>query len=270
MKYPVLKMLRLSLIIGLLSAFISCEKEAGTGQVPGNDPANSAEALSTLAQIPLQFVAVLSENANGIVRPGAGCYKVTPHRTNGRLSALSIDFGAGCELYGFTHKGKVDLEISRNEYNTFISTFTFTGYAIDDLIIDGDFQTTDLTFISVEFGDGYDSFQILPGDLNTTYKGQKFRYTGSIELYREKGKETPQLADDVFRVFLAGDPYVQFENGYSFKLDGSFYVLPSCRWPTSGTVKYLSGTMGEVNFGDGECDNEITYTSEGKSKKILL
>jgi hypothetical protein len=86
-----------------------------------------------------------------------------------------------------------------------------------------------------------------------------------------EGKETLLFADDVWSVTGAGSGVNKDVQAYTFETTSPLIYKNGCFWPVSGVVEITAnGSLQVFDYGDGECDNKVTVTTNGVSETIEL
>jgi hypothetical protein len=183
---------------------------------------------------------------------------------------ITIDYGTGIEsMNGRIISGKVTIVIS-GPRNTDGSTraITYENCKIDDISIEG---TSTETF---------------NGDNATTRKRTitsqvKFTLADGTVLDRTgnnihewiKGLDTPMERDDDM-IQVTGSIEVKSSTGdtYSRVITEPLVRLGDCKHPVQGIVTYSKNevVVGELNYGDGTCDNLANLTTDGATVEIEL
>lgn len=190
---------------------------------------------------------------------------------NQTMKTVIIDFGDACTLpNGNIVKGKITIVFNGNrDLKTHTITVTYDNFyfntkkiegstAVERMAVNanGNPQSKVTVAIKITFGDGL------------------YLYRESVKV-REMiaGKDTMGIwGDNVF--LITGNWTTTFKNGDIHKGE---VIAPlrremSCRFLVRGTIKVLrNDRSGTIDFGDGSCDANATFTNDlGVIKEILL
>jgi hypothetical protein len=183
---------------------------------------------------------------------------------------ITIDYGTGIESRnGRIISGKVIIVISGPK-GTDGSTrnITFENCKIDDISIAG---------TSTETFNG-DNATIR---IRTTSSQVKFTLADGMTLHRSgnnvhewiKGLDTlMEREDDMIRITGSIEVISSTGDTYSRVITTPLVRLGDCKHPVEGIVTYSKNdiVVGELNYGDGTCDNLATLTTDGATVEIEL
>ena len=220
-----------------------------------------------------------------------GCLTETWEEDGAGNYTYTLDFGDGCDYYGEFLKGKL-VETGSYTENTFVSTTTFTNFGGEDWTINGTksydgswtetFSEDDTEVesfsaqysfdedISAEFIEwGYEE------DEDSTGVGEMLITVN----YVADGSES---VDDFGFTINSNNENIEVSTGETLtsSVDTPLYFDFGCEendvfvfvsGVESGTWSYgdESGSY-SIDYGDGSCDNIVTYTENGVSEEVDL
>lgn len=182
---------------------------------------------------------------------------------------ITIDFGSGCEdNNGRTKTGKVIIVQSAQMIEEGATrTITFEDFAVNNTLIAGTRTVTNTGANAA----GNIVFSV-EGDFTGTRNGRSRTRKVSKEREWIAGAETCDRSDDEF--LITGSATITCRNKtITRNITEAIHVAPgSCKYPLSGKVHVDRGRKtGEVDFGDGTCDNiAIVTKADGSTKEIDL
>ncbi len=245
-----------------LSALIfSCNKEAGE-KTP---PQPSGEVLASLQET-VQVQAVLNNalaaimgvsapEANGQVsgrKYGCATITATPGDLTNFPKDIVVNFGTE-ECTAREYKGIVSFTLNKWIYEPGASFEpAFDAFHVNGYKIEGKYTITTVepNVFKVEIREG----------ILTSPDGVRYDLTGEQWYTQTAGGDTPlEFNDDVFSI--TGDVAGTSSLGYDIKANIKTPLIRSvdCDFTRSG-IMYLEndGIVGDLDFGDGTCDNEAT------------
>lgn len=270
----------------------SCKKE----ETPAQDPEVIAEASVNEIELSAAFEDIFN-NAAGIDGTSAGedlgiygatgfglfpgqatqtavtCFTVTvtPKEKGVFPKTVTLDFGTGCTTNGHTRKGKIitvysgPLHIPGNKAVT-----EFDGYQIDDFKLTGRHEILN----STEPGTNQRRFtrKVDNAKLMNVSTGFWRTWSGVTIMTQIEGNGTPLWpTDDVYK--FVGNRQGANSKGRSWVSETREPLIKPfiCPWITKGVMSIsVNGTVGLMDFGNGDCDDEATVTINGVSKTIKL
>jgi hypothetical protein len=196
---------------------------------------------------------------------------VTPKDRGVFPKTVVIDFGTGCEAREHFRKGKIITVYSGPLFipgNSAVTTFE--GFQIDSFLVEG--KHTILN--STEQGGNQRSFTRTVENAKLTNINSNFwrSWSGISVMKQLEGNGSPLFPlDDVYQ--FTGNKKGEASNGRTWT---STIVIPlikafTCRWISKGSMEIsVNGTVGVLDFGNGDCDNTATVTINGVSREITL
>lgn len=217
--------------------------------------------------------------------PVPHCFTVTiQHPNNTPFPVIiTIDFGTtGCP----GPDGRVRRGIIRTEYTARLlspgamATTSFDGYYIDSIKVEGQCKITNV--VSPNTTPLARKFKVEVTDAKLTKpSGNYISWNSTKFINQVEGLTTPfQPWDDIFRIegnsrgkVLRGNLLVGWESSITEPLIKKFI----CRWIVKGktrTVRQNSAAntqwVAELDFGNGDCDDQAILTINGISHQITL
>jgi hypothetical protein len=267
--------------------FISCEKD--NGLISTEDEAivlNDAAAEASVEAVDYEVdlftgsdgAILLAGTTNKSTENGPfwGRYKlgqrpvITVEKTNNTFPVtITIDYGTGVELNNGTKlKGKIVIAITAAPRTKgAVRTVTFVDFYVNDIKIEG---TRTISFMASLDGIGF----TIVGDLLITFpNGTTLERESEKTRLFVQGWDTPaDLSDDKFQI--TGFVSNVSSEGYTFSatITKPLIRLGTCRYIVEGTVAYNRNNKqtGELDYGDGTCDDLATITKDGETKVITL
>ncbi len=200
----------------------------------------------------------------------------TPNSTKDNpVGSIVIDFGTGCtDSRNVTRKGKIIISyIGRRFYPGSKVTTTFDGYFRNDVKVEGTHTLTNVTASltsNVKFTAVIVGGKITFGDGKTITREQTFT--------REWQRGANPLLDK-WLILSGSTASGTNKNGksYTMTVTADLVYSRACAisnkvfMPVSGTkVFVVDGKSYSVDFGKGDCDNDVTVTVNGASKTITV
>lgn len=249
-----------------------CKKDPDTA--PDKNEATIAKAQEALAsqQIILSSFHIAqrgAEEANGLVSKEieersdtCGTVSVTPLDPLVFPKVVTVDFGSGClDADGKTKSGKVVMTIGAIwEPNSEI-VIAYDNYTEDGVLVEGQF-----TFANLSTPDAA-ILSIVAQDIKLTDpNGQTFAFSGSQTYTQVVGHPSWwNWHDDVYHV--TGSIYSTLTNGetVNWTILTPLEKANICAYVSRGTgILDINGLPVTVDYGDGTCDNQGTYTVLGQ------
>ncbi len=283
-----MKNLFLSLIVLLSIALFSCNKEDSATfssedeAIVSNDAAAEAVVQSTDDEVDLfsgssESITLAGSSLKSTDGPFLGRYRfgkaplITIETTNGGFpKTIILNYGDGTELLnGSTIKGKIVIVITASpRTNGAKRTVTFNNFFVDSLNISG---TRTMTFNVSSNGAIVNN---IVGLITITFPDATTiqRTTERTRTFAQ-GFATPgDYSDDIFNI--TGFTNSVSSEGYTFSatIVEPLVRLGTCRYIVKGTVSMSKNdiVIGELNYGDGACDDIATITKNGESRQITL
>ena len=194
----------------------------------------------------------------------------TSETDTGYPVTITIDYGDSTVLHhGSVVSGIVTIELSAPKNTDGASrTITFTDCMIDSVQINGTstetFEGDNVT--TRQFTSSMDISFVLADTLTLERKGTHVRTWLS-------GLDTPlEHADDTLQITGSDEISSSSGDNWSRMVTEPLIKTGTCRHFISGTVQFtMNGELiGELDFGDGDCDNLAVLTANGEEIEIEL
>ena len=203
-----------------------------------------------------------------------GCLTVTIHENEtGEFwpRSWTLDYGdENCETFrGNLRRGKIHVTLSdwwRNEGS--YREITFEDYYFNN----NNLQGTKTILNKGENENGNLAFTKKVTDGKLVYAdGSEMSWECEKLSEMVEGKETLLFADDVWSVTGSGSGVNKDGLEFSFLISSPLVYKNGCFGPVSGVVEITTnGSLQVFDYGNGECDNEVTVTANGVSETIEL
>jgi len=184
---------------------------------------------------------------------------VTP---NSFPKIITIDFGTGCTTNGITRKGKLKITLSglvstpKSTMKIERENYYVNGMKVEGVIL----YTNETTTAAVPQW----SRTITNGKL-TSVDGSVYFNSGSHTIRQTEGASTPLILADNTYEMISGDHMVSKENGAKLTLSVAAPLVKKydCNYVSKGKLNVKGPLLnGTLDYGNGDCDNKLTYTHE--------
>jgi hypothetical protein len=206
------------------------------------------------------------------------CATVTITRTGNKdapAGSILIDFGAGCtDSRGVVRKGKINVAYSGRRFSPGSKiTTTFDGYFRNEVKIEG---THTLTNVQTALTSNPKFTVVIAGGKITFGDGKTI--TREQNFTREWQRASSPNADKwVITAGSKANGTNRNGKAYSMEVIADLVYSRACAISNkvfiavSGTKKFtVDGKVYTVDYGTGNCDNEITVTVNGVTKTITV
>ena len=196
---------------------------------------------------------------------------VTPRERGVFPKTVTLDFGTGCEVKGRTRKGKIITVYSGPLHRPGSKAVTeFDGYQVDSFRVSGRHEIQNTT----EPGSNQRRFTrtVTNAKITLITNGAWRAWSGTTIMRQIEGNGTPFWPlDDVYQFVHSRRGESSKGNSWTTETKEPLIKAFTCRWISKGILEItVNGKTGQLNFGDGSCDNEATLTVNGVSKVIKL
>jgi hypothetical protein len=302
-----MKLFRLSavnlttLVLGFsLLTFTACQKETSDANTEAQEEEASRAASEGDGEAETVFNGIFddamgADNEVGVSGSGVfygrtdsmtnvpRCFTVTVTRptTNPFPIRIVVDFGTtGCPgPDGHIRKGKIITEYTnRLIVPGAIATTTFDGFFVDSIKVEGTHKitnTSELPTVLRRF-----RTEVINGKIIKP-SGNFVEWNSTKVVVQVEGLLTPEMPrDDVFKI--EGTAAGRVRRGNIIVLWNSTVTEPlfrrfTCRHIVKGRIRTVRGNLttqsrwiAELDFGNGQCDNQATLIVNGVSRQITL
>lgn len=194
---------------------------------------------------------------------------VTPRDRGVFPKTVTLDFGTGCRARdGRLRQGKI-ITVFTGPMGTPGSkaTTTFDRYKVDSITVAGTHTVTNTSTSNNR------SFSVTVVNGRLTWDGGRWiSWECTRDMVQTEGNGTPMLpADDVFSITGRGRGENSRGNTWAHQIAQPLVKKFTCRWISKGIISISrNGSLGQLDFGDGSCDNKAVLTINGVSKEITL
>jgi hypothetical protein len=181
---------------------------------------------------------------------------------------MTIDYGDSLSLAnGHILKGKIIIVISAAPFDTSSTrTITYENFCIDSVCISGTSVKTRVKDPLRKFSDKTD-ITVTLADGTTIHRVEEH-----LRVWIAGSDTDFDPADDVIEI--TGKVVVSDSKGneYSKTITTPLIKTGECKFITKGVVEYKSsaGTFATVDYGNGDCDNKATRTTQDGTSVIIL
>ena len=267
-----LKSSLLFLTTAFLLVFTSCQKDEKT--TPEADQATIAKAKEAMVnqQIILSSFNIAqwgADNANGLVgdkvgerSDTCGTVTVTPPDVFTYPKLVTVDFGAGCtDEDGIIKAGKLVMNVEAIWQSNAKITVTYDNYSENGVKIEGQFTFTNLSTPNAAIL-SIDAQSIKLTDPNN----YTFSFSGNQTYTQTAGHASWwDWHDDVYNV--TGSLFSTLTNGetVNWSIQSPLVKANACYYISQGKgILDINGLPVYVDYGNGGCDNQGTYTINGQ------
>lgn len=195
---------------------------------------------------------------------------VSPENPDQFPKTVTLDFGNGCTSPGaVTRQGKIIYLISDRFYNQGASiSASFENYKVNGIAVAGSYSITNN---GSGGGNGLAISTAISGGSITYPDGSQFNYTGNKTITQTAGMGNLDWSDDEFSI--SGSSSASNSNGESLTatITENLVKKNSCRNIVQGKSAFTyNGISGQLDYGNGNCDNKAMLTIGGWNKEITL
>ncbi|MGQ7945185.1 hypothetical protein [Flavobacterium sp. WC2509] len=246
-------------------SFISCTKEDSLAATD-NDPIVASASIDLVNELDIKTGSQISFEKLTAKQTGkssaTSCATITDIATSAFPKTYNVDFGTGCTINGITRKGKLKITFS-NYITETGSTMTIerVDYYVNGNKVEGKIEYKNITSSpnTIQW-----TRTVIDGKFTDT-KGDVYINTGTHTIKQTVGVSTPTLDDNTYEM-IEGTHTVTKQNGAKITLTVSESLIKSynCDYVSKGKLKVNSTLLnGTIDYGNGDCDNNATYTQNG-------
>ncbi len=186
---------------------------------------------------------------------------------------IVVDFGTeGCKGYfGKIRKGKIIIAQTAPMWmKDAVRIITLEDFYFDEYKIEG---TKTVTWTGGSEDSFFEYTKVLKGGKVTLPDGKVIKREAEHTTKWLAGFGTPyNIFDDKWSIEGSAEGVNRHGFSYTSVIIKALIIDMSCKWKlVKGTVKINSGNMEVlIDYGEGDCDNEITITRNGESKIIYI
>ena len=202
----------------------------------------------------------------------ASCATVTWEQAWGIFpNTMTIDFGTGCTgRHGWERSGKIVVNYTDDMMNEGATrTLTFEDFFVGSTQVTG-------TRVVENLGadeDGFMTFRqtVSIGRVNNDRDTEMSWEASRVATLIEGGDTPDDYSDDVLSI--VGSANGTTHRGYTFSSNILTPLIKqrACQWIVSGVVEVTTDErVRTLDYGEGECDEEATVSSNGETRTIRL
>lgn len=247
-------------------SFISCTKE---------DSLTATDNSQVVASVSIDLINELDIKTGNQISFG----KLTARQTGKWLTAscatvtmdpvassfpktFYVDFGTGCTANGITRKGKLKITFS-NYITQTGSTMTIerNNYYVNGNKAEGKIEYKNTT-VSANIPQWT---RTVTNGIFTDTKGEVYLNSGTHTIKQTAGVLTLELTDNTYEM-IDGSHTVRKQNGGQITLTVLETLVKkyNCDYVSKGKLKVESTLLnGTIDYGNGDCDKDATYTQNG-------
>ena len=268
------KSLFISAITLTLFSFISCTKEDSL-TATDNSPVVASASIDLVNELDIKTGNDISFEKLTAKQTGksaiSACATVTMDPvTSSFPKTFYVNFGAGCTTNGITRKGKLKITFSNYVTETG-STMTIErlDYYVNDNKVEGkiEYKNTTVSPNTPQWT------RTVTNGIFTDTKGNVYLNTGTHTVKQTAGVSTPLILADNTYEMIEGTHTITTQIGTKITLTVLEPLVKnySCDYLSKGKLKIESTLLnGTINYGNGECDKNATYTQNGIEFPIIM
>lgn len=258
--------LLLSVFTLILFSFISCTKEDSLSATD-NTPVIASVSIDLINELDVKtgnqisFENLTAKKTGKSATTSCAIITMDPVTTT-FPKTFYVDFGTGCSTNGITRKGKLKITFSNFVTETG-STMTVEriDYYVNGNKVEGkiEYKNTTVTSNNPQWT------RTVTDGIFTNTKGEIYQNSGSHTIKQTAGVSTLTLDDNVYEM-IEGTHTVTKQNGAKITLTvlESLVKNYSCDYVSKGKLKVESPLLnGIIDYGNGDCHNNATYTQNG-------
>ncbi len=183
------------------------------------------------------------------------------------LPGILFDYGTGCtdDIDGKLRSGKIEARFSKSfDSIGCVVTITLTNYVVSGLNYSGTVRYTKATQTSF-------NFEVTNGVCSKTPWNIQWNSTRTVVW--KSGFNTPvDETDDVIEITGTASGVNREGRTFEVVIKTPLNKSISCKWLQSGSFEITPKDLNArtVDFGSGLCDNEGTYSIEGKTIRFVM
>ncbi|MBF4470347.1 MULTISPECIES: hypothetical protein [Flavobacterium] len=247
-------------------SFISCTKEDSLAATDNSSVVASA-SIDLVNELDIKTGNQISFDKLTTKQTGksltASCAAVTMDPVTTTFpKTFYVDFGTGCTTNGITRKGKLKV--------TFSNYITQTGSTMTiervDYYVNGNKAEGKIEYKNTTVSPNTPQWtRTITGGIFTDTKGEVYLNSGTHTIKQTAGVSTAVLDDNTYEM-IEGTHSVTKQNGAKITLTvlESLVKNYNCDYISKGKLKVESLLLnGTIDYGNGDCDKNATYTQNG-------
>lgn len=260
------KSLLLSAFAFTFFSFISCTKEDSL-VATDNSPVVASASIDLVNELDIKTGNQISFEKLTGKQTGksltVSCATVTMDPvTSAFPKTFYVDFGTGCTTNGITRKGKLKVTFS-NYITQTGSTMTIEriNYYVNGNKAEGKIEYKNTTVIA----NTPQWTRTVTNGIFTDTKGEVYLNSGTHTIKQTAGVSTLTLDDNTYEM-TEGTHSVSKQNGAKITLTVLEALVKnySCDYVSKGKLKVENTLLnGTIDYGNGDCDKNATYTQNG-------
>lgn len=191
---------------------------------------------------------------------------VNGYYQNGPVT-FQIDYGTtGCVGNdGVLRTGKINITLARRWSYTLNNqvTVNLIGYKANGVTYEGQVKIARTSSVSA-------TVEVING--KCTGSGWEITYNGTKTTTQVAGMGTSTESDDEYEITGSSNGVNRVGLSFSTNITNPLHKKSNCKWITSGTLDLTPNGFKTrtVDFGNGECDDDATYTVNGQTISFNL
>jgi len=256
----------LSALTLTLFSFVSCTKEDSL-TATDNSPIVTSVSIDLVNELDIKMGTEISFEKLTAKKTAktatASCAIITMNPvTSSFPKTYEVDFGTGCTVNGIIRKGKLKI--------TFSNFITETGSTMvierENYYVNGNKVEGKIEYKNTTVSPNTPQWtRTVTNGIFTDTKGETYLNSGTHTIKQTAGVSTITLTDNTYEM-IDGTHTVRKQNGAQITLTvlESLVKNYSCDYVSKGKLKVESTLLsGIIDYGNGDCDKDATYTQNG-------
>ena len=175
----------------------------------------------------------------------------------------NVDFGTGCTIDGIIRKGKLKIIFS----NLITETGSTMSIERENYYVNGNKVEGKIEYKNTTVSPNTPQWtRTVTNGIFTDTKGEVYLNSGNHTIKQTAGVSTPLDLNDNTYEMIDGTHTVRKQNGVQISLTVSETLVKNynCEYVAKGKLKVESTLLnGTIDYGNGDCDKNATYTQNG-------
>ncbi|REG90837.1 hypothetical protein [Flavobacterium aquicola] len=254
----------LSALVITLFSFVSCTKEDSLAATD-NSPIVASVSIDLVNELDVKMGTEISFEKLTAKQIGktTTCAVITTESGSNFPKIYTVDFGDGCTTNGITRKGKLKI--------TFSNIITETGSTMlierENYYVNGNKVEGKIEYKNTTVSSNTPQWtRTVTNGIFTDSKGEVYFNSGTHTVKQTAGVSTPLVLQDNTYEMIDGNHTVSKQNGGQITLTILETLVKnySCDYVSKGKIKVESTLLsGTIDYGNGDCDKDATYTQNG-------